>query len=415
MKLAWGSAWRYCMGMMNKAKSSNRYWHSPDRFVQQDRLVDRLLGKASKDYPNGSHALLSETIQKLQNVDGLERIGDEVYCGLMGGDHFGESRYSDKYRLITVGVDLIKGVMKAAKLYLYMDVISVEYLQHFSSPGSQAGEQHKCLVREFDRMSESFRNCIASSMLRRKNAATPVKLDHGMVVDSVLYYLDGKINKYCDSHPCFHCQIDHLVKGALVWTICHEVAHEMHVNASKRSREKMLGKLGDSLVKFLEKRSDIFSVSDEHLDEYLCDYIAYEYIRGSQLDCHTKFCAFVASQLVCAVMAVREGDAPDVDVSADTHPHPLHRVILNQMAYLEMLCSENAFFQEMDQEVVRSMIFARFVAGYYSLRENGFEEFCLSDAVMLRAQLYEYLINSDRHFLSEIRDQVLGVTYSSSS
>lgn len=351
----------------------------------------------------------------MQNVDGLERIGDEVYCGLMGGDHFGESRYSDKYRLITVGVDLIKGVMKAAKLYLYMDVISAEYLQHFSSPGSQAGEQHKCLVREFDRMSESFRNCIASSMLRRKNAASPVKLDHGMVVDSVLYYLDGKINKYCDSHPCFHCQIDHLVKGALVWTICHEVAHEMHVNASKRSREKMLGKLGDSLVKFLEKRSDIFSVSDEHLDEYLCDYIAYEYIRGSQLDGHTKFCAFVASQLVCAVMAVREGDAADVDVSADTHPHPLHRVILNQMAYLEMLCSENAFFQEMDQEVVRSMIFARFVAGYYSLRENGFEEFCLSDAVMLRAQLYEYLINSDRHFLSEIRDQVLGVTYSSSS
>jgi len=177
----------------------------------------------------------------------------------------------------------------------------------------------------------------------------------------------------------------------------------------------MLGKLGDSLVKFLEKRCDIFSVSDEHLDEYLCDYIAYEYIRGSQLDGHTKFCAFVASQLVCAVMVVREGDAADVDVSADTHPHPLHRVILNQMAYLEMLCSENAFFQEMDQEVVRSMIFARFVAGYYSLRENGFEEFCLSDAVMLRAQLYEYLINSDRHFLSEIRDQVLGVTYSSSS
>lgn len=401
--------------MMSKKKAINHYSQSPDKFVGKDKLVDHLLGDASPDHQNGSHALLSEIVQKLRNVEGLEQVCDELYCGLMGGDHFAESRYSDKYRLITVGVDLIKGVMKAAKLYLYMDVISAEYSRDLFSPGSQAGEQYECLVREFDRMSESFRHCIASAMLRRKHAATPVKLDHGMVVDSVLYHLDGKINKYCDSHPCFHCQIDYLVKGALVWTICHEVAHEMHVNASKKSRKKMVGKLGEPLLKFLSERSDIFSVSDEHLDEYLCDYIAYEYIRGSQIDDHTKFCAFVASQLVCAVMAVREGDAANADVSADTHPHPLHHVILNQMAYLEMLCSENAFLKEMDQEVVRSIIFARFVAGYYTLREDGFKEFCFLDAVKLRAELYKYLIDSDSHFLSKNRDELLGGISPSSS
>lgn len=401
--------------MMSKKKAIRRYCQSPDKYVGKDKLVDHLLGDASPDHQNGSHALLSEIVQKLRNVEGLEQVCDELYCGLMGGDHFAESRYSDKYRLITVGVDVIKGVNKAAKLYLYMDVINERFLRQLYSCESQAGKEYECVIREFNRMYESYKDCISSSMSHRKSGVSPVKSGRGMIASKIVYYLDGDINKYCRFRSGFGERIDYLTKGALVWTVCHEVAHEMHVNASKKTRVALVDKLGASVSEFLFERSDISAISDEHIDEYLCDHIAYDYILKSQIDDKTKLWAFVASQLVCAVMAVREGDAADADVSADTHPHPLHRVVLNQMAYLEMLCEQNEFCLEADEELVRSIIFARFVAGYYTLHEDGFKEFCFLDAVKLRAELYKYLIDSDSHFLSKNRDELLGGISPSSS
>lgn len=102
----------------------------------------------------------------------------------------------------------------------------------------------------------------------------------------------------------------------------------------------------------------------------MCDYIAHEYIHSSRLDEKWKFSALIASQLLCAVIAVSEEGIDDD--GEQTHPSPLLRIFMNELAYLNMLRDDNVFEVNSNMGVIRAIEFARFVTGDYASSERSF-------------------------------------------
>ena len=391
--------------MWNRKKAYRKYWQSSDKFVAEDELIDELLGKSNCECENGSHPLLSDIISKLQIDAGGGRSSNNAFCGLTDGvDRFGSVLTKQKYCYISIGVDLIRGLRSAARFYLTFDEIRHAFLNKWIKANDDANAK-KVILDQCDQISHRVNRCIWRSMLSKVSRENLGRASQrGMVVDDIRDNLEDFADRYCVDRANGLALIDELVVGGIIWVICHEFAHVARVNASNKSRTAGLERLRSSISEFLNDRADLTDITDQHYDEYMCDYIAYEYINSSQLDEKWKSSAYVASQILCAVIAVNEGE--DGDDGEQTHPSPLLRIYINELAYLDLVRDRNVFDVGSNMLVIDATKFAWFVTGCYSSSEQSFLKFIMGDDAILQVNMIEYLATCDKHFLYEIRNNL---------
>lgn len=400
--------------MWNRKKAHARYWQSSEKFVTEDELIDQLIGKASCECENGSHPLLSDIVTKLQIDAGSGRSSINAFCGLTDGvDRFGSVLINQKYCYISIGVDIIRGLRAAARFYLTLTEMSHAFLNMWIKANNDRNAK-RAVMEQFDEISYRVNRCIWRSMPDKASCENMGGGSRrGIIVDDIRDSLEDFADDYCANLDDGLALIDELVVGGIVWVICHEFAHIAKVNISKKARGAGLEGLRSSISEFLKDRADEIDISDQHYDEYLCDYIAHEYIHSSRLDEKWKFSALIASQLLCAVIAVSEEGIDDD--GEQTHPSPLLRIFMNELAYLNMLRDDNVFEVNSNMGVIRAIEFARFVTGDYASSERSFLEFIMGADVKLQVNMIEYLAKCDEHFFSGIRDDLAKMMSASSS
>ena len=400
--------------MWNREKARRKYWQSSDKFVAEDELIDELLGKSNPECQNGSHPLLSDIISKLQIDAGAGRSSNDAFCGLTDGvDRFGSVSIKQKYCYISIGVDLIRGLRSAARFYLTLAEMSHAFLNMWIKANNDRNAKRE-VMDQFAELSYRVNRCIWRSMSVKVSCENMGGASRrGIIIEDIRDSLEDFADDYCANLDDGLALVDELVVGGIVWVICHEFAHIAKVNISKKSRAAGLEELRSSISEFLKDRADEIDISDQHYDEYLCDYIAHEYIQSSRLDEKWKFSALIASQLLCAVIAVSEGGIDDD--GEQTHPSPLLRIFMNELAYLNMLRDDNKFEVNSNMGVIRAIEFARFVTGDYASSERSFLEFIMGADVKLQVNMIEYLSKCDDHFFSEIRDDLAKMLSASSS